>query len=227
MRDEARAVGIDVSADGAWAVALELAEHPRVIATRLLDPGSPEALERFAAGATAVAIDAPGGHSGLCHLGDERLAPKFQRARCSEVALARSGIAVPFVTPGEGAELPGWMATGLSLWKVLEGLGHAPLETYPHGAFWRLAGYPLLHKQRPAGHRRRLELLGRSVELPRDAEMWCHDAVDALVCAVVAWHASRGTAASIDCSADGEWPTHDGSAIWLPPLSEDAALSAS
>ena len=213
-------MGIDVGADAVWLVGLEV-EHdpPAVRLARLLSPVDPDALARLVADAPAVAIDAPGGPSRLAHTGDDRLAAKFRAARCSEIALRRFGMAVPWVTPSEGEPLPGWMTTGLVVWEACRTAGVEPLETYPHGVFWQLSGGPMFHKQRPAGTRERIAVLSRHVVLPEGIEMWGHDGIDALAAAYVAWHGARSSVLRLSCDEDLEWAVHDGSAMWLPPRS--------
>ncbi len=223
------AVGIDVGAAAAWAVALELGKPSdgagvaRIASTALFHPVDPAALRQFCVGAASVAIDAPDRSSSLPHAGDARLAAKFQRARCAEVALRLTGVAVPWVTPASGEPVAGWMATGWSIWSALRDAGVEPLETYPHAVFARLAGRALLHKSRPSGLRARAQALVGAVELPEGLAMWSHDGLDALAAALVAWQAAHGTAVRIDCASDTAWGVHDGSAIWLPPTTASTA----
>lgn len=221
------AVGIDVATDSLWLVAIEGVAKPIITKAELIHPLDLAAAVRFCEGSAAVAIDSPGGPSELCHLEDVSISTKFRRARCSEVALARVGISVPWITPpaGEESGLPGWMSTGFALWDALDQSGFQPLETYPHGIFWRLAGHQLRHKQLPIGAKHRLATLSAHLELPTGIEMWSHDGLDALAAALVAWQSLHGLAECIDCSSD-EWPTHDESSIWLPLL-DHASSSAS
>jgi len=167
----------------------------------------------------------PGGLSEGCHLGDDRLAPKFRGARCSEVALRRAGIAVPFVTPQRVSEVPAWMTVGFSVWEIATEVSAGVVETYPHGIFWRLAGRQLFHKQRAEGRDARIATLRQHLELPADVERWGHDAIDALACAWLAWCVNRGGAVEISCTADLDWPLHDGSSLWLPIANADPARS--
>ena len=215
-RREDVAIGIDVAFDAAWLVAIAGWPRPSVIETRLLHPVVPASLTEFCEGSFAVAIDAPRGPSALAHVGDSRLSPKFQRGRCSEVALSRAGISVPWITPPDLAAAAPWMRTGFAIWETLEVTGVEPLETYPHGVLWMLAGQQLRHKQRPVGLLARLSVLDRYVELPAGSAMWSHDGIDALAAAYVAWQRQFDKARRIDCASDASWPTHDGSAIWLP-----------
>ena len=216
-----RAVGIDVGADAAWLVALDSgSDRPRVVDALLSHPIDLVRIETFCQ-ASAVAIDAPGGLSIQPHLLDARIARKFRPGRCSEVALSLAGISVQFVTPALGdAAIASWMRSGFSIWRTLEDSGLRPVETYPHGVFWRLAGRPLFHKQRPAGATARLEAIGPHVELTNDVEMWSHDGLDALAAALVAWLVVTGDAERIDCGGDDVWPVHDGSAMFLPKVGD-------
>jgi hypothetical protein len=105
----------------------------------------------------------------------------------------------------------------MSIWRALLVAGFDPLETYPHGIMWRLAGRQLRHKKSSAGALARLQILEEHIDLPVGAQMWAHDGVDALAAALVAWQSVHGIADRIDCSNDSEWPSHDGSSMWLPP----------
>ena len=216
----ARAVGIDIGVDAAWLVALDSgSDRPRVVDALLSHPIDLVRIEKFCH-ESSVAIDAPGGLSIQPHLLDARIAPKFRPGRCSEVALSLAGISVQFVTPALDDAVTSWMRSGFAVWRTLEESGLRPLETYPHGVFWRLAGRPLFHKQRPAGATARLEVLGPHVELTTDVEMWSHDGLDALAAALVAWLALSGDAERIDCRSDDAWPVHDGSAMFLPKVGQ-------
>ncbi len=212
-----RVVGIDVASDAAWLVALDAdLALPRVIGADLIAPVAGSAIERFCRGAAIVAVDAPSGYSELPHLEDERLAPKFRRACCGEVALHRSGISVPWVSPSRDETPAGWVTTGVEIWSMLRAIEIPAIETYPHGVIWRLAGRPLNHKSRPTGHLARLELLRRHVAVPSAAELWSHDSLDALAAALVAALALSGEAYGLSCANDTGWVVHDGSSIWLP-----------
>ncbi|HTX01670.1 MAG TPA: DUF429 domain-containing protein, partial [Acidimicrobiales bacterium] len=211
------AVGADVGAGTVHLVALSLDEPPSVILSELLHPVSDSAIANVLRAAAVVAIDAPAGRSSQPHLGDRRLAAKFQRARCGEVALRAAGHAVPWVSPGPGDDLPPWMATGLEVWSIAEQLDVDAVETYPHAVFAELACSVLRHKQRPDGLVARARVLAPLLATPAWLPMWSHDGLDALAAAIVAWHAFHGTGRRVDCSGDEEWSAHDGSAIWLPP----------
>jgi predicted nuclease with RNAse H fold len=213
-----RAVGIDVAGESAWLVALDLDPGcPRVVDCVLVHPLATTELVAFCRTAAAVAIDAPGGPSVGAHLSDASVVKKFRSARCAEVALWRAGISVAWATPLSGAPaFPRWMEAGFAIWRALTEAGHAPLETYPHGVFWRLAGRPLLHKQRPTGSAARLAALASAVTLPIGAAMWSHDGLDALAAALVASQQVTGRAEEISCARDTAVQGHDGSSMWLP-----------
>jgi predicted nuclease with RNAse H fold len=216
-----RVVGIDLGASTVHAVALSLDltvdGRRSVVAADLFD------VDRDADGLVGfcrsphVAIDAPDGLSRAPHLGDSRMGPKFQRARCAEGALGRAHrVWVPWTTPTT-EPVPRWMAAGFAVWELLRAAAD-PIEVYPHAVFWRLAGRQLLHKQTAAGRRARLAALDRVVDLPAFAAAWSHDMIDALAAALVAWHHWNGTAEPVTCAADDPWSDHDRSAIWMPPV---------
>jgi predicted nuclease with RNAse H fold len=219
----AAAFGIDVGAASVHLVGLDLEAPPSVVLSELIHPFDRAALTNLLRAAAVVAIDAPAERSSLPHLGDSRLAAKFRRARCGEVALLGAGHAVPWVSPAGDELLPGWMATGFEIWSVAEELGIESIETFPHAVFARLANTVLRHKRKPEGVAARAQVLAPLLRTPAWLPMWSHDGLDALAAALVAWHAFHGTARRIDCSADDGWPTHDGSAIWLPPAAGEPA----
>jgi predicted nuclease with RNAse H fold len=190
-----RCVGIDIGAVKLHAVALGGDPEPREFS----DIG---ALAAWAAGADAIAIDAPSGLSTLPHADDAGLSPKFRAARCGEVALGREhGYWVPWVAPSEPPDR-GWMRTGLDVYAALA--GPPLLEAYPYAGFRELAGGArLARKQTRAGREQRAALL------PWAAADWSHDALDAALCAVVAADHAAGRARRVTCG-------HDDSAIWLP-----------
>jgi predicted nuclease with RNAse H fold len=212
----AEAVGIDLGATDLWVVGLDGAQLPHVAFAEHLRGDIFTDLSKLIRGASTVAIDAPEGLSQGSHHGDQRLARKFQRARCSEVALRRRGISVPFVTPMEGEDLPGWMDTGFATWRAAKTAAPTVVETYPHGIFWRLAGRQLTGKQRHEGRAARRAVLAPLIELPPGIDFWPHDALDALACALLARSVQRGEADEISCAGDRDWAAHDGSAMWLP-----------
>jgi hypothetical protein len=156
-----------------------------------------------------VAIDAPGGPSEGRHHDDDRVAAKFRPARCAEVALRLHGIAVPWISPGPGADVPPWMQVGFALWSALDG---PALEVFPFGAFTGLLGHRPANKLTVAGRRQRLGALAAELDLPPTATAWGHDAIDAAVAAVVAAHHVDGRAVRVAC------PDHEGSVMWQPAL---------
>src|SRR4051812_19074213 len=190
-----RCIGVDVGAAKLHAVALPLEVQI------FEDVG---ALATWAAGAAAVAIDAPAQLSTRPHACDATLAPKFRAARCGEVALGREhGYWVPWVGPAEAPET-GWLAVGLAAHAALPGA----LEAYPYAGFRELAGgAALARKQRRDGRAQRAALL-RDAGVDADAR-WSHDTLDAALCAVVARDHAAGRARRVTCG-------HDDSAIWLP-----------
>jgi len=209
------AVGIDLGARDLWIVMLSGTTRPYVQLSEHLGSSDLEQLRMLLGGVATVAIDAPESLSAGSHIGDARLARKFQRARCSEVALRTRGIAVPFATPMPGETVPTWMLTGFATWQAARDAAPRVVETFPHGIFWQLAGRPLLHKQRPEGRAARREALARVIDLPVGVDYWPHDALDATACAFVAWQLDRGEAERISCVDDSEWTAHDGSEMWL------------
>jgi predicted nuclease with RNAse H fold len=219
----AEAMGVDLGATDLWVVGLDGEELPQVTFAEHLRGEMFTDLAELVRGTSTVAIDAPEGFSAGSHFGDHRLARKFQRARCSEVALRQRGIAVPFATPMEGEPLPGWMATGFHAWSTAKAVAPHVVETYPHGIFWRLAGRQLIGKQRDEGRAARRAVLAPLVRLPPGINFWPHDALDALACALVARSVHRGEAEEISCANDAFWKAHDGSSMWLPR--SDARIS--
>jgi predicted nuclease with RNAse H fold len=210
--------GIDLGASSIWVVRLSGAAYADVVAVERLPASALDRLGEIVSDASVVAIDAPGGFSSGCHLGDSSLAAKFQSARCSEVALRKAGIAVPFVTPLANHDPPSWMQVGFSAWEIANATAASVVETYPHGIFWRLAGRQLFHKQRETGRQLRRAVLRECLDLPVGVELWGHDALDALACAWLAWCVGHGGAEQISCAGDTDWPRHDDSSIWLPAM---------
>jgi Protein of unknown function (DUF429) len=219
------AVGVDLGATDLWVVGLDEEQQPSVIFAEHLRGEMFGEFAELIRGSTTVAIDAPEALSQASHDGDRRLARKFQRARCSEVALRRVGIAVPFATPTEGEPLPSWMETGFVAWQTASVRVPTVVETYPHGIFWRLAGRQLTGKQRDAGRSARRAVLAPLVRLPPGIDFWPHDALDALACALLARSVQRGDAEKISCADDRAWSVHDGSALWLPRLVTSVGIS--
>lgn len=210
------AVGVDLGARDLWVVGLDDEPVPHVAFAEHLRGETIADLGELLQGASTVAIDAPEALSEGSHEGDARLARKFQRARCSEVALRQRGIAVPFATPRAGEALPPWMEMGFAVWETAKRTTPAVVETYPHGIFWRLAGRQLTRKQQDEGRAARRAVLAPLVQLPPGIDFWPHDALDALACALLAQSVRRGDAEKISCIDDVRWSVHDGSAMWLP-----------
>jgi predicted nuclease with RNAse H fold len=203
-----RFVGIDVGAAAVHCVVLD--GSCQLIDGRALPSDASTELEALAHGATAIAIDAPSSLSTGPHARDEGLAPKFRLARCCEVALGREhGLWVPWVTPIEGAAVPGWMQVGFGLYQALVAAGHSPIEVYPHAGFQVLAGGALPPKRTIAGVRARVSLLHREEVSAEGMQLWSHDALDAALAALLAVRAREGTAMPVGCG-------HDRSAIWIP-----------
>jgi predicted nuclease with RNAse H fold len=200
-----RGLGVDVGARRIHAVALE---DGRVEDVLVVAPEEAGALLEHARHASAVAIDAPAAPSTAPHAGDPTISRKFQHGRCAEIGLGRqAGIWVPWVTPVE-APTTGWMTVGFALFRLLTPVTQV-VETYPHAAFRRLSPGALPPKLSVAGIRRRVELLeAAGVREPR-LLAWGHDALDALVAALVAARVASGDAQPFGCG-------HDGSVIWLP-----------
>ncbi len=111
------------------------------------------------------------------------------------------------------------------MWAAAAEVGVEAVETFPHAVFATLAGAVLRNKQRPSGALARARTLAPLLGTPAWVQMWSHDGLDALAAALVAWHVAHGSAQHVDCSGDGRWPTHDGSAIWLPPQPGTAAAA--
>ena len=204
-------VGIDVGARLLDAVALD--GEGGVVGAAVFSSADVEGLVAWAARARAVAVDAPDAWSTAPHADDEGLAPKFRSARCAEIALGRiEGMWVPWTTPVEAAP-DTWIDVGIRVFAALRDAGHQALEVFPHATFRVLGGGRRPpKKQTVEGARTRIELLrAAGVSAPAMAS-WGHDALDAASAALVAQHHTRGTAKAVTCG-------HDGSAIWLPPLS--------
>lgn len=145
------------------------------------------------------------------------MAPKFRAGRCAEVALARQRkFFVPWVTPRQVAAGT-WMAAGLELFATLQSWGDGEvLETFPNAAFRALAdGAPLPKKDSVHGVQRRVTLLRDAGVRARDLELWSHDSLDALICALVAAQRGRGQAVRVVCAEHAD-DGGDGSAMWLP-----------
>jgi predicted nuclease with RNAse H fold len=201
-------VGIDVGAERLDCVALtgRLQVHETVVFSADEIPR----LAAWAGGASAVAIDAPARLSTAPHRADHSLSPKFALARCAEIALGRDyRIWVPWVTP-MAEPVPGWMATGLAVHEVLRRPGLEPIEVFPYAAYRRLVPRARLpKKQTTEGVRVRVDALRRAGIDSESLLIWPHDALDALVAALIAHDHDDGKAIAATCG-------HDGSVIWLP-----------
>jgi predicted nuclease with RNAse H fold len=206
-------VGIDVGASTLHAVSLDARAGLHAAVT--FDATELDAVVTWAQAARAVAIDSPDRPSTGAHAGDGSLSPKFQTARCAEVALGREkGYWVPWVTPT--TPVPGsWIAVGIALHEKLRARGTRTIEVYPYAAFRELAnGGPLPKKTSRAGVAARAgHLRAARIDDPF-LEVWSHDALDAAISALVAYDAAAGVAVRVGCD-DGACVT-DGSAIWLP-----------
>ena len=173
---------------------------------------SAEEAASWAAGLSEVAVDAPDQLSTGAHAADEAVSRKFRQARCGEIALGRErGIWVPWPTPA-AAPVASWMETGFALFGALRAAGGDPIEVYPAGAFWLLAGrrWPP-PKTTAEGRRARAGLLTAAGARAASMESWPHHALDAVMAALVARDRAGGLAVAAGCG-------HDGSAIWMPAL---------
>lgn len=204
-------VGIDLGGDAIFAVRIVQSDGLQLQSALLCGPDELADLVGFCRAAASVSIDAP---SELCnepHRHDAALKPKWQGARCCEVALGQQfGIWVSWATPTTLERCQGWMRTGFEVWRALRAAGHEPLETYPHGAFVILAGSKPPTKSSVLGLRARVELLSGRVQLPQSVVMWGHDGLDAAVAAVVAADRDPTMRAFHDHAGC------DDSSIWLP-----------
>lgn len=208
-------VGIDLGASTIHAVVLTGPAGARatVLHAQAFDASDIDAVVALAPDATSIAIDAPSELSTAPHRDDTTISNKFRAARCGEIALGQQRkIWVPWVTPGAGQPLAGWMSVGFDLWAAFRAAGKDPVEVYPAGVFRTLAGRRIPSKSTRAGLDVRIELLEPHVELPHGIQMWSHDGIDALAAAVTARQHAAGTAQGIGHTP----PTCDGSAIWLP-----------
>jgi predicted nuclease with RNAse H fold len=177
------AVGVDVGARRFHVARLHEGGDIDVTVTSDVD-----GIVQLCRGASAAAIDAPAEPAtGRVHAGEH--SPKFAVARCNEIAAGEQlGIWVPWVTPTL-EEAPGWMLAGFSLWEALRAAGHAPIEVYPAGCYWLLNGrrWPP-KKTSTAGKATRAALLQPYIGWREERS---HDALDALMAAVVARGPSR------------------------------------
>lgn len=203
-----RCVGIDPGASAIHCIVLDASR--RMVDGRVLPADALGELLEVAAGATAIAIDAPAALSTAPHADDPSVSPKFRPARCCEIALGRQHrLWVPWVTPVAGGAVPGWMQVGFRLYAELAANGYAPIEVYPHAGFRLLAGRILPKKTTLAGVRDRVAVLEAEEVVGPWMQLWSHDALDATLAALLALRASNGTAIPVGCG-------HDGSAIWIP-----------
>jgi predicted nuclease with RNAse H fold len=205
--------GIDVGAKQLHAVSVNGDGGLR--GARMFDAAELDAIVDWAAEAEVIAIDSPDRPSICAHAADSSLPPKFQTARCAEVALARTrNYWVPWVTPEDPA--PGsWIAVGIELHRRLAATGLRAIEVYPHAAFRELAcGGALPKKTSGAGIAARTGLLRSAGFDDAFLDMWSHDALDAAIGALVARDNARGQAVRVGCDDAG--CSTDGSAIWLP-----------
>jgi predicted nuclease with RNAse H fold len=201
-------VGIDVGADRLHCVAVDA--RLQVADTAIFASAEMGELVEWVPVAATVAIDAPAELSTAFHADDEKLSPKFRRARCAEIALGRDvGCWVPWVTPTTAPQ-DGWMATGFALYAALRADDFEPIEVFPYAAYRELVRPNRLpRKQTVAGVQARVSALRKlGIDEP-NLPLWSHDDLDALVGAVVARDHARKTARAATCG-------HDGSAIWLP-----------
>lgn len=213
--NDGSSVGIDLGGSAVFGVRLTGGSSLELESTFLGGPEEMSELIDFCRGADHIAIDAP---SDLCtnhHAEDESLKPKFQNARCGEIALGQEfKIWVPWTTPTSIDQCQRWMVVGFDVWNALRDAGHEPLETYPHGAFTILQGTRPPKKSTVEGLRRRVELLAIRIELPESTALWGHDGLDAAAAALVAADhdpTMRAAHDHADC---------DESAIWLPSRPE-------
>jgi predicted nuclease with RNAse H fold len=202
-------IGIDVAADRLNCIALEA--NGEFAGGRVFQADELPQLSDWAASAAVIAIDAPAQLSTSPHASDSSLSPKFQRARCAEIALGREHrVWVPWTSP-TGPPIPGWIATGLDVYSALaESVPAELIEVFPYAGF-RVLTRParLAKKTSVAGIRQRTDAL-RAVGVRADTlELWSHDSIDAALAAVIARHRQEGGALSVTCGDDD-------SAIWLP-----------
>jgi len=129
-----KAVGVDLGATDLWVVGLDGEQLPRVSFAEHLRGEMFTEPRRAAAHHVCGRDRRAGGLSAGSHHGDQRLARKFQRARCSEVASASTASLCRSRTPMEGEPLPAWMATGFRAWRAAEGRGTTVVETYRMGS---------------------------------------------------------------------------------------------
>jgi predicted nuclease with RNAse H fold len=198
--------GIDLGADRIQCVALD--DERQVAGAWLFTADELDGLVAALESVRAVGVDAPAQLSALPHRGDARLPPKFQVARCAEIALGRQyGYWVPWVAPAESPE--GWIATGLLVYEALADAGLRTVEVFPYAGFRALDPLTRLPKKTSIeGLRERIDRLEKVGVQATDIAAWSHDGLDALLAAVIARDAVHGTGRRVTCG-------HDDSAIWL------------
>jgi predicted nuclease with RNAse H fold len=203
-----RVVGIDPGASAIHCVALD--GERRIVDGRVLGSDAIAELVEIAAGASAIAIDAPAALSTAPHAEDPAVSRKFQLGRCCEIALGRQHrLWVPWVTPVAGATVPGWMQVGFRLYGELAANDHTPIEVYPYAGFRLLASGGLPKKTTLAGVQERVARLQAQRVTAPWIQLWSHDGLDATLAALLALRATEGTAVAVGCG-------HDRSAIWIP-----------
>lgn len=92
-----------------------------------------------------------------------------------------------------------------AIWDAAEARSAAWHETHPELAFSRIAGAPLDSKKRWAGVRQRLDCLASvGIDLPAvSGDLHPDDALDAAVCAHVAWRIATGAASRVPETGPG------------------------
>lgn len=175
----------------------------------MLPAGASRELVALAAGATAIAIDAPAAPSTAPHAGDPSLSPKFRPARCCEIAGPPAQV-VGAVGHADGRGGRAGMDAGrVPAPRGAGADGHAPIEVYPYAGFRLLAGRVLSKKTTVSGVRERVAVLEAERVAAPWMRLWSHDALDAAMAAMLALRAGEGTAIPVGCG-------HDGSTIWIP-----------
>jgi predicted nuclease with RNAse H fold len=202
-------IGIDVAANRLNCIALEMSGA--FASGRIFAADELAQLSDWASDADVIAIDAPAQLSTAPHATDESLSPKFQRARCAEIALGREHrIWVPWTSP-TGPPIPGWIATGIKVYSTLaESAPAEVIEVFPYAGF-RVLTRParLAKKTSVTGIRQRTDVL-RAAGVRADAlEVWSHDSLDAALAAVIALQRKNEAAVPVTCGDDD-------SVLWLP-----------
>jgi predicted nuclease with RNAse H fold len=161
-----RFVGIDPGASAIHCVVLDASR--RMVDGHVLPAEASRDLLEVAAGATAIAIDAPAALSTHHTLTTRRCHPNSaRRAAARSRSAASTDCGFPGVTPVAGAAVPGWMRVGFRLYAQLAANGHTPIEVFPHAGFRLLAGRVVPKKTTMAGVRERIAVLeGEDVTAP-------------------------------------------------------------